>query len=1069
MLKNSLAHRMTAARCLLLFWAASLLWGAPVDERQLPRPVDRPVDFVADILPIFQERCHSCHGPKRQEAAFRLDAKEVALLGGDLGPAILPGRSGASLLIHFVSGAVEGKTMPKKGDRLSAEQIGLLRAWIDQGAHWPESASVKAVRPRDHWAFQTPVRPPVPTVHRAGWVRNPLDHFILARLEKAGLSPSSEADRTTLIRRLSLDLIGLPPTPPEVDAFLADASTDAYPKLVERLLSSPHYGERWGRHWLDAARYADSNGYEKDATRSVWPYRDYVIKAFNRDLPFDRFTIEQLAGDLLPHPTLDQRIATGFLRNSMLNQEGGIEPEQFRVEAMIDRMDAVGKAWLGLTIGCAQCHHHKFDPISQNEYYRLFAFLNNDNEPFIEVPTAAQQKQRAEIQVRAEELEDRAARETPNLLERQIAWEKESAAAAGDWSVLDPAEWMNFATKFEKQSDGSLLGGGDIKPGSVTHVWADTAATNITGFRLEVLLHPNLPYGGPGLVAKGSFLLKEITCQAYALNHPTVTNTIRFRRAQADEEAPGFGIGQSIDGNTEKGGWTASLVPVLRNREHRAVFECTEPITGFPGGTRLFFTLYQKHSNGDGHSGDLDKETKLDSHAFGRFRLSATTQPAPLRVDPFSPAQRRLLSLAPAERTPAQKRELFGVFRRSDPSFTALNREIENVWTNWPYAAKSLALASRAEPRQTRVFRRGDWQHQTEVVEADVPAALHSFPADRPRDRLGFAQWLVDRRSPTTARVIVNRLWQTYFGQGLFTTPEDIGTRVDPPSHPELLDWLACEFMDRGWSFKEMHRLITDSATYRQSSSFLEARPNSSSGDSPPPGTAASARAPSTSAPEIDPYNRLLWRGPRFRVEAEIIQDIALAVSGLLNPKIGGPSVFPPIPGSMADQVYGGLSWPESQGEDRYRRAMYTFWKRALPFPTLLSFDAPTAENSCTRRLRSNTPLQALTTLNERSFVEAAQALGLRVLKEGGADERSRAIYAFRLCTGRPPTGRELGILLSFWEEQYRYFENRTAAAVTVALADPKHLPPDVNLHKAAAWAMAARAILNLDETVTKE
>jgi hypothetical protein len=394
---------------------------------------------------------------------------------------------------------------------------------------------------------------------------------------------------------------------------------------------------------------------------------------------------------------------------------------------------------------------------------------------------------------------------------------------------------------------------------------------------------------------------------------------------------------------------------------------------------------------------------------------------------------------------PEQQRELFNIFRYHDPAFAEANQAIDNVLTNWPYTATTLALQQRAAPRETHIFKRGDWQRPGDKVEPDVPAVLHSFPKDAPRNRLGLAEWLVDRRSPTTARVFVNRIWQTYFGQGLFTTPEDIGTRVDAPSHPELLDWLACEFMDDGWSVKSLHRLIVQSATYRQSSQI-------------PPELLAK-----------DPYNRLLARGPRFRVEAEVIQDIALSASGLLNAKIGGPSVRPPIPASVGDTVYGGFSWPESTGEDRFRRGMYTFWKRSLPFPALVAFDAPTAENACTRRVRSDTPLQALTTLNEKSFVETAQAMGLRVYNEGGRDDRSRAIFAFRLCTGRAPSERELKSLLAFWREQYRHFEDNTGAAVSVAVPDPKKIPPDVNLHKVAAWAMVSRAILNLDETITKE
>src|SRR5438552_14432218 len=725
---------------------------AEVDVSKLPPSASRKVDFVKDIQPILAQRCYECHGEKKQEALLRWDAKEIALKGSERGPVIVPGKSAQSVMIHLVAGLKgEDNIMPQKGERLTVEQIGLLRAWIDQGADWPESASVKVEDKRQHWGFKAPVRPPVPKVKNARWVRTSIDNFVLARLDKEGLKPMPEADRATLCRRLSLDLIGLPPTPAEVDEFVRDKSPHAYDRLVERLLASPHYGERWGRQWLDAARYADSNGCEKDAARSIWPYRDWVIQAFNRDLPFDQFTREQLAGDLLPNPTLDQRIATGFLRNSMLNQEGGIEPEQFRTEAMVDRTDAVGKTWLGLTINCSQCHNHKFDPISQREYYQLFAFLNNDDEPFIEVPTAEQQKKRDEILAKVRALEDKAMHNATNLSERMGAWEKEMADAAGTWTVLDPTEWLNFATKYEKQGDHSLLAGGDVKPGAVTHVWVDTTLTNITGFRLEALMHPNLPYGGPGLVAKGSFLLKEFTCETYALHNPTVTNQVKFRRALADMEAPGFSITHAIDGGTEKGGWTAATVPVRRNTEHRAVFECAEPIAGFPGGTRLKFTIYQKHTSGDGHSGELDKESKLDCHTLGRFRLSATTQgagfppaaddapaaarrgqqdpsraqassgPAPassdppaasreppadpggstalregsgfgLKVDPLTAGQRAILALSTQERSPEQALELFNVYRYQDASFARINEQIDQTLTNWPYCATTLRL-----------------------------------------------------------------------------------------------------------------------------------------------------------------------------------------------------------------------------------------------------------------------------------------------------------------------------------------------------------------------------------------
>jgi hypothetical protein len=1071
-----------AALLVSSFLLSRAVAGAPAASS--PPPANRTVDFVKDIQPILSEHCYSCHGPDKQKSDLRWDIKSSVFKTGEHGPILVPGKSAASRVIQLVSGLDPETVMPPKGERLTSAQIGLFRAWIDQGAPWPEDAGAKASDKRDHWAFKAPVRPPVPLIRNKKWPRDPMDHFILARLEKERLAPAPEADRTTLIRRLSLDLLGLPPTIAEVDAFLADRSPDAYERLVERLLASPHYGERWGRHWLDVARYADTNGYEKDQPRSIWPYRDWVIDALNRDLPFDRFTIEQLAGDLLPNPKVEDRVATGFLRNAMLNQEGGIEPEQFRVEALIDRVDTIGKAFLGLTLNCCQCHNHKFDPFTQKEYYQLFAFLNNDDESFMEVPTPEQTRQREEIVKQVHALEDRAMRETTNLTERMAAWEQRltvgtaatssfpsSHASSGDsavtenandelndrvegkrrteyptWIILEPKDWFNFATKYEKQQDLSLLGGGDVQPGGTMRVWVETQLTNITGFRLEALTNHNLMYGGPGQRGSGSFLVKEFTVEVSPLDNPSVTNQVKFRRALADAEAPGFGITNAIDGKTDKGGWIPTKTIDGRNRNHYAVFECEQPM-GFGGGSRLLITLHQS----------FDSETKLDCHMLGSFRLSATTNASPLTLDPLSPEQRQWLATPAAQRSPDQQRELFDVFRRSVPAFADLNQQIDKLWAGWPAAPTTLVLHQRAQPRVTHVFKRGDRLRPDEVVQPAVPAVLHKFPAGAPLNRLGLAEWIVDPRGPTTARAVVNRIWQEYFGRGLVTTPEDFGTRVEAPSHPELLDWLACEFMEPSartpldaadahpWSLKHLHRLIVNSATYRQSSRVTPAMYAK------------------------DQFDRLLERAPRLRVEGEVVQDIALSVSGLLNPRIGGPSVHPPIPETVGDTAYGGFTWPETKGEDRYRRGLYTFWKRSLPFPALTSFDVPSGETSCPRRVRSNTPLQALTTLNEKTFVQAAQALALRVLKEGGADDRARATFAFRLCTARPPTASELNSLLRFWQEEYAQFENDTATAIKVALPDPAKPPPELNLHKVAAWAMLSRAILNLDETVTRE
>lgn len=1024
--------------------------GAPTETGAvLPPAASRTVDFAKDIQPILADRCYSCHGPEKQKGDLRWDDRASVLKGGENGPVLVAGQSAASRVIRLVAGLEPDSIMPPRGDRLDAAQIGLLRAWIDQGANWPAALAGAGESKREHWAFRAPVRPALPPLKRRDWSRNPIDRFILARLDKEHLKPSPEAGRTAQIRRLSLDLTGLPPTLGEVDDFLKDRAPDAYEKLVDRLLNSPHYGERWGRHWLDVARYADTNGYEKDQPRSIWPYRDWVIQALNRDLPYDQFLTEQLAGDLLPDSTPDQCVATGFLRNSMLNQEGGIEPEQFRVEALIDRIDTLGKSCLGLTLNCCQCHNHKYDPFSQKEYYQLFALLNNDDEAFMEVPSPAQARQRAQILEQIHVLEDQAMEKDPKLTSRMTAWETSLRQRTNAWQVLDPKDWFNFATKFEKEPDHSLLAGGDLQRGGVTRAWVETTLTNITGFRLEALTNNNLMYGGPGQRGKGSFLIKEFTVDVSSLDGTGPTNRIHFRRASANAEAPGFGITNAIDGNTDRGGWTPTLTAEHRNENHQAVFECDLP-AGAPGGVRLGFTLYQS----------LNGETNLDCHILGSFRLSATTDTAPLAADPLTPAQRGLLAVPVAERSAEQRRELFGIFRHTDADCQELNRQIDRLWAEWPNPPTTLVLRQRVHARQTHVFKRGDRLRPEEAVSPGVPAVLHAWPADAPRNRLGLARWLVDPRSPTTVRVAVNRIWQSYFGQGLVTTPEDFGTRVEPPSHPELLDWLACELMSptipdshgksaartsAAWSLKHIHRLIVTSATYRQASRV---------------------------SPEMlarDQFDRWLERAPRLRVEGEVVQDVALAISGLLNSHIGGPSVYPPIPESVGDTVYGGFSWPESKDQERYRRGLYTFWKRSLPFPAQATFDVPSGETACPRRARSNTPLQALTTLNEKTFVQAAQALARRVMQEGGRDNRSRINYAFRLCTARLPTAAESGRLLHLLEEEYEHFENDTETAVKVAVTDPAGMPSKINLHQAAAWTMVSRVLLNLDETITRE
>jgi len=1019
-------------------WPVGLVLGEPIIAKHelpidnLPPAASQKIDFVKDIQPIFAENCYACHGPKRQESQVRWDNKEIALQGGERGADIIPGDSAKSRLIHLVGGLDPDLIMPQKGTPLTAAQVGLLRAWIDQGAPWPDSASTKVANPRNHWAFKPPVRTAIPHVKDKKWPRNPIDYFVLARLEAKKLAPSPEADRPTLIRRVSLDLTGLPPTLAEIQRFVADRSPSAYDKVVERLLASPHYGECWARHWLDAARYADSNGYEKDLARSIYPYRDWVIDAYNNNMPFDQFAINQLAGDLLPNSTLNEKIATGFLRNSMLNEEGGVDPEQFRIESIIERMDVMGKAFLGLTVNCCQCHNHKYDPISQKEYYRLFAFLNNDDEPEMEVPNKYEEPERDAIRHNIAAMEDDLLTKYPDTQKRMAAWEDEMKALPRDWIILEPVTYYgSVGAKFDKLDDQSLLAAGSNPPFSVYTITAKTDLTNITGFRLEALTDPNLPASGPGRAPNGNFVLSEFTVEAAPPSPNAKTNVVPLQNPTADFSQPGFPVAAAIDGiTTNKTGWATEDLPGRRNVDRQAVFETKTPI-GFAGGTTLKFILNQTYGG---------------EHTIGRFRLSVTTGPRPLRADPLSRHARELLSVSSEHRTHEQEHELFGFYRLTDDRFAEANKKIDEEQAKWPKAPTTLVLKARAEPRQTHIFKRGDWQKLGALVTPGVPAILNPPPKNAPLNRLTLAQWLVDPKNPTVARVIVNRIWQEYFGRGIVATSEDFGTQGDPPTHPQLLDWLAVEFVDSGWNVKHIQRLIAESATYRQSSVVTP------------------------KLWELDQYNEFLARGPRVRVDSEIIRDIALSASGLLNGKIGGPSVYPPIPEGVMALGYGApMPWENKNKADNYRRGMYTFEKRSVPYPALQVFDAPTGESPCPRRIRSNTPLQALTTLNDPVYVEAAQALAMRVWKEGGKDDRSRINYAFELCTGRKPRHNEVETIDALLHDSENLFEDQTTRAVRVASPDVKNPPPDVNLHKVAAWTMVSRVLLNMDETITKE
>ncbi len=979
------------------------------------------VDFARDVQPVFEKRCQGCHGAKAQMAGLRLDTRASAF-----SKSVVAGKAEQSPLYQRVAGIGGGARMPM-GGQLDAAEIDVLKRWIDQGADWPE------VR---HWAFVPPVRPALPAVKNAGWAKNPVDRFILARLDKEGLAPSPEADRITLLRRASLDLIGLPPTPAEVDAFLADKSPNAYEKQVDRLLASPHYGERWGRVWLDAARYADSDGYEKDKQRWVWFYRDWVINALNRDVPYDRFIIEQVAGDLLPNAKQDQIVATGFLRNSMVNEEGGIEPEQFRMEGMYDRMDAIGKGVLGVTIQCAQCHNHKFDPLTHQEYYRLFAFLNNSHEANVAVYTPQEQMKIADIYRQVREIEGELQHRMPDWRARLDAATKNQP----EWTVVRPEVDVpsTGGQKYVPMKDGSFVAQGYAPTKHTVKMTVKTDVTNIAAFRLELLNDPDLPLNGPGRSLRGTGALTEFRVTAAPANDPEKAVDVKIVKATADVNPPETPLDAvyddrsgkrrvtgpvdfAIDGKEETA-WGIDAGPGRRNQPRKAVFTAAGPV-GFAGGTVLTFYLKQNHG---GWNSDDNQ-----NHNLGRIRLSITTAPN-----------------AVADPRPADEREWFSYFRTTVPEWAEANARIEALWKQYPEGASQLVLRDREEARETHRLNRGDFLQPAEVVKPGVPAFLNPLPEGAPANRLTFAQWLVDRKSPTTARSFVNRLWQGYFGTGLVSTSEDLGKQAEAPSHPELLDWLAVEFMDRGWSMKTMHRLLVTSATYRQTSRVTP------------------------ELQERDPYNRLLARGPRFRVDAEIVRDIALSASGLLNDRVGGPSVFAPAPEFLflPPTSYGPKIWKTETGPERYRRAMYTFRYRSVPYPMLQTFDAPIGESSCVRRARSNTPLQALTTLNETLFLEAARALAVKTLREGGASDADRVAFAFRRATARLPEPAEQTELLKFLDKQKeRLADGWLSARDLTGLDEGAKLPAGVTPMQAAAWTAVSRVILNLDETITKE
>jgi hypothetical protein len=985
-------------------------------------PADSRLSFERDIRPLLADNCVPCHGPAVSGGGLKFTDREAALAKTKSGLfAIVPGHPESSELLRRVTSSDPSVRMPMGKDPLKAEEIEKLRFWIAEGAAWDR-----------HWAFQ-PLRPSSPPkVPSGAGARNDIDRFILATLAKQRIAPSPEADRITLIRRLSYDLVGLPPKIEEVDAFIRDTAPDAYERVVDRLLASPHFGERWGRHWLDLARYADSDGYEKDRARpDAYVYRDWVIEAINRDLPYDRFTIEQLAGDLLPGATASQKIATAFNRQTLTNEEGGVDQEEFRVAAAFDRTATLGTVWLGLTVGCARCHDHKYDPISQRDHYRLFAFFNAAEEVSDELPVAAADLPRleAELAPLEKKLQARYSELLPGALEWQAAEHRRIMATASVPLAEHTAEVLAVETEggagSVRRADADIV----VAAGPERDTYTVTARTDteaITGFKLWVLPDAELPGKGPGRGRDGNFALTGFRVFVQAEGRPD--EPVSLHRPQTDYAERGFAAADVVTDGAGKGGWA---VGGKTGEKHWIQFRTREPLRV---GTDKRLRIVLEQRLGDGRT-------------IGRFRLAVLSgNERGLHIGRKEVADG--LEAYPEKRVARTRRILLDYYVDTvvaDAEVRALRKQVaELIKQHGARTMEIRAMGTPLLPRQTHILDRGDFLQPGAAVEPGVPSILPPLRARGPiADRLDLARWLVSPEHPLTARVAVNDVWKLLFGQGLIRTQDDLGVRGQEPSHPELLDWLAAKFRgELAWSRKSLIRLIVTSAAYRQTSRH---RPDLEASD---------------------PDNRWLARQNRFRVESEVVRDLHLAASGLLAPKIGGPSVFPPMTEDLAKLSYAdNFTWRNSEGEDRYRRGMYTFFKRTIPHPNLMTFDSPDANVACVARTASNTPLQALQLLNHESHLEAAQALACRVLGAASGDA-ARLTFAVRACVARVPASAELRALQGVLDAARRHYAAHPEDAERMV---GRHAPSGVPLPEAAAWVAAVRIVLNYDEFITRE
>ncbi len=991
----------------------------------------RPLQFNRDVRPILSDTCFKCHGfdKKARKADLRLDVADEAFKVRKHGAPIVPGHLEQSEAYRRFTSADPEQQMPPPASHLSLSdaQKSILKRWIEEGAAY-----------QPHWAFIPPQESPLPEVKESAWITNPIDRFILARLEQEGLKPSKETDRRTLIRRVTLDLTGLPPTEAGVNDFLADQSTGAYEKVVDRLLASPRYGERMSADWLDAARYADSNGYQADPTRTMWPWRDWVVSAMNANLPFDQFAVAQIAGDLLPNATNDQRLASGFNRNHPYNGEGGAISEEVRVTNVLDRVDTTASTFLGLTVGCAKCHDHKYDPITQKDYYSLYAYFNQCSEngnnpgaggnaqPTMIDASAEDQKKLEALKESRKQAEAQLAAALPAIDAAQAEWEK-STGHPPEFVTVVPTSVSSMGKAWIRQiEDGTILAGGTSPITDVQTVVLKTDLIGVTAVRLDALPHPSLPHEGPGrALENGNFVLTEVDGEAVSTVNPKETRKLAFTGAFATYSQQGWPASAAVDGNS-KTGWAVMSAP--DKDQLSATFTLGESV-GFAGGTELRVQFHY--------------ESEHPYHTMGHFRVAIGTGPVvPGEIAP-------ILAVERAKRNDAQKNKLRDYYRVNvDPQYKSLNNAValarkaaEDLEQSFPH----VMVMDDATRRETHVLNRGQYDKPADKVEPGAPAVLNTpLPKDVPNNRLALARWLVDPANPLTARVIVNRYWQGFFGVGIVKTSDDFGTQGEPPTHLELLDWLAYRFVAGGWDVKAMHRLIVTSSTYRQSSKMT---------------------------PELlerDPANRLLGRGPRYRLSSFAIRDQALAASGLLVEKVGGKPVKPyQPPGVWEEMSLGQIRYDQDHGDALYRRSLYTFWRRTVAPAGM--FDVSPRTVCIVKPSRTNTPLQALTLENDPTFVEAARVLSETLLKERAKPVDTKINTVFQRFLARPATDAEQTIVKQALERLTTEFRAEPARATQLISVGERPRDLAVDPVELASWTAIVNTVMNMDQVITKE